>query len=216
MYIYSDWLIIFLLGLVKHCLATLEKTNKMEMQNLKEAIIMIKESWKKVKKETIVNCWKRAGIIERDENEDDVELERIDREDRLKYTEALDEELKVINREEFFKQFLHPSLRTEDFIDLDSDENSNVELSDQDIVDIACNKERELEDEDKNEDIESKINVSAKEAFVGLDAVKAYIEQSDLYNNSTSNLLNQVEDLIHSIKDKSLKQKKMNEYFPKI
>jgi hypothetical protein len=36
-----------------------------------------------------------------------------------KYTYALDEQLKLINREEFFKQFLHPSLRTDEFIDID-------------------------------------------------------------------------------------------------
>ena len=49
------------------------------MPHLKEAIIMIKESWKKVKKETIVNCWKRTGIIN----------ESVDREEILKYTEYL-------------------------------------------------------------------------------------------------------------------------------
>jgi hypothetical protein len=38
-----------------------------------------------------------------------------------KYTYELDEQLKMINREEFFKQFLHPSLlslRTDEFIDI--------------------------------------------------------------------------------------------------
>jgi hypothetical protein len=38
-----------------------------------------------------------------------------------KYTYALDEQLKMINREEFFKQFLNPSLlslRADEFIDI--------------------------------------------------------------------------------------------------
>ena len=34
------------------------------MPRLKEAIIMIKNSWRKVTKETIVNCWKKLAIID--------------------------------------------------------------------------------------------------------------------------------------------------------
>ncbi len=36
-----------------------------------------------------------------------------------KYTYALDEQLKMINRVEFFKQFLHLGLLTNEFIDKD-------------------------------------------------------------------------------------------------
>ena len=42
--------------LVRHCLRKIEEKGKIIMPTLKEAIIMIKNSWRKVIKETIVIC----------------------------------------------------------------------------------------------------------------------------------------------------------------
>ena len=92
-----------------------------------------------------------------------------------KYTHELDVELKLINREEFFNQFLHPSAKTDDLIDMDIDEKSNIELSRQNIVDIITKKESIEENEDgeeKNVDILKEISV--KEALNSLDICKLY------------------------------------------
>ena len=61
----------------------------------------------------------KAGILVCAEKIEEIDC-IIDKE-VTKYTHALDEELKLINREEFFKQFFHPSLRTAEFIDIDDD-----------------------------------------------------------------------------------------------
>ena len=68
-----------------------------------------------------------------------------------KYIYALDEQLKFINREEFFKHYLHPSLRTDEFIDIDINEQCNVQLTKEDIVGIIQNKESEEEAISKEE-----------------------------------------------------------------
>jgi len=43
-----------------------------------------------------------------------------------KYTYALDEQLKLINGGEFFFKFLHPSLNTDEFIDIDKKNKKNL------------------------------------------------------------------------------------------
>ena len=78
----------------------------------------------KVTKLTIVNCWKKSGLI--DNNQSNEELNNNVEKERLKEKETLDELLKLIGREAFFKQFVHPSLKSEiksleDFINLEDD-----------------------------------------------------------------------------------------------
>ena len=134
-----------------------------------------------------------------------------------KYTHALDEELKLINREEFFKQFLHPSLRTAEFIDIDVDAKSNIELSKEDIVDIVRNRENvdeENVDEEEGEIKEKEVNI--KEAFNSFEIVKSFIENSDFYNANACHLLSQVENLIHDIDSSRMRQTEILDYFKKL
>ena len=64
-------------------------------------------------KDTIVNCWRKSGLI--DYNETIEEVEKLIEKEKSKYTTELEEELKMIGREAFFKQFIHPSLKPESF-----------------------------------------------------------------------------------------------------
>ena len=43
------------------------------MPNMKEAIILIRESWKMVSNQTIYNCWKKAGIIDFEEKGEEID-----------------------------------------------------------------------------------------------------------------------------------------------
>ena len=61
-------------------------------------------------KDTIVNCWRKSGLI--DYNETIEEVEKLIQKEKSKYTTELEEELKMIGREAFFKQFIHPSLKS--------------------------------------------------------------------------------------------------------
>ena len=71
------------------------------MANMKEAIILIRESWKMVSNQTIHNCLKKAGILECAEKKE--KIDKLIQKEVSKYTYELDTELKLVNREEFFR-----------------------------------------------------------------------------------------------------------------
>ena len=58
-------------------------------------------------KDTIVNCWRKSGLIDCKETRE--EVENLIEKEKSKYTAELEEELKLIGREAFFKQFIHKS-----------------------------------------------------------------------------------------------------------
>jgi hypothetical protein len=78
------------------------KKRKIIMPNMKEAIILIREAWKMVSNQTIYNCWKKAGILDCEEKEEEIDC--LIEKEVTKYTYALDEQLKLINREELTKE----------------------------------------------------------------------------------------------------------------
>jgi hypothetical protein len=133
-----------------------------------------------------------------------------------KYTYALDEQLKMINREEFFKQFLHPSLRTDEFIDIDKNEQCNVKLTKEDIVDIIQNKESVEEAISQEEKIVELKDVNVKEALDSFENVKAFIERSEFYNANACHLITQIENLIHDIESSKMRQTEIIDYFKKL
>jgi hypothetical protein len=164
--------------------------------------------------QTIYNCWKKAGIIDCEEKEEEIDcLIEIE---VTKYTYALDEQLKMINREEFFKQFLHPSLRTDEFIDIDKNEQCNVKLTKEDIVDIIQNKESVEEAISQEEEIVEFKDVNVKEALDSFENVKAFIERSEFYNANTCHLITQIENLIHDIESSKMRQTEIIDYFKKL
>ena len=69
----------------------------------------------------------------------------------------MDDELIKLDRQAFFKQFLHPSLKeltnTDDFIDLEKSETSMPMLSDNQIVNIYKNVEEKDEEEKGEEEL---------------------------------------------------------------
>jgi hypothetical protein len=201
-------------GVVRHCSASLKQHGKIIMPNMKEAIILIREAWKMVSNQTIYNCWKKAGIIDCEEKEEEIDC--LIEKEVTKYTYALDEQLKMINREEFFKQFLHPSLRTDEFIDIDKNEQCNVKLTKEDIVDIIQNKESVEEAISQEEKIVELKDVNVKEALDSFENVKAFIERSEFYNANACHLITQIENLIHDIESSKMRQTEIIDYFKKL
>ena len=59
----------------------------------------------KVTKDTIVNCWGKSGLIDCNETREE-EVENLLEKEKIKYTTEIEEELKLIGREAFFKQFI--------------------------------------------------------------------------------------------------------------
>jgi len=128
-----------------------------------------------------------------------------------KYTYALDEQLKLINREEFFKQFLHPSLRTDEFIDIDKNEQCNVKLTKEDIVDIIQNKESVEEAISQEEEVVELKDVNVKEALDSFE--KAFIKLSEFYHANACHLITQIENLIHDIESSKMRQTEIIIFF---
>jgi hypothetical protein len=62
--IIKNFKVIYKNFLVDKYLQDIEKLNKIELPNVKEAILMIKKSWDKVKTTTITNCWHHCGFLE--------------------------------------------------------------------------------------------------------------------------------------------------------
>ena len=91
----------------------------------------------------------------------------------------------MIGREAFFKQFIHPSLKSEiiscdDFIDLENDEFTTPRLTDEEIFNVVCTKKvGETEIQSDEEDKENSLNVTTKEAFGAFKIISLYIEQSN-------------------------------------
>jgi hypothetical protein len=117
---------------------------------------------------------------------------------------------------EFFKQFLHPSLRTDEFIDIDKNEQCTVKLTKEDIVDIIQNKESVEEAISQEEEIVELKDVNVKEALDGFENVKAFIERSEFYNANACHLITQIENLIHDIESSKMRQTEIIDYFKKL
>ena len=64
-----------------------------KLENI-EAIILIREACKMVSNQTIYNCWKKAGILDCEEKEEEIDC--LIEKGVTKYTYALDEHLKMI------------------------------------------------------------------------------------------------------------------------
>jgi hypothetical protein len=128
----------------------------------------------------------------------------------------LDDVLIKINREEFFKQFLHPDLKAisnnDDFIDLEKGESTTSMLLDEQIIKISKNVE-EAENVNENE-VQEEVKIpSTKEAIIALNILSVYMENSKSYNDSQWGLLQNLNDCILQISEEKLKQKNIFDFF---
>ena len=46
---------------IKSCIKKIDESDELIMPDMKEAIFFIKDAWINVSKETIANCWRKAG-----------------------------------------------------------------------------------------------------------------------------------------------------------
>jgi hypothetical protein len=126
----------------------------------------------------------------------------------------LDDELIKLDREAFFKQFIHPSLKsTSNFIDMEKDESTMPMMTEEQIVAIVNNKE-EVEAIDEVEKVEKETkNITSKEAIDAYNILSRYIENSKSYNDNKKELLKNVNDCIIDISAEKLQQKNLFVFF---
>ena len=92
-------------------------------------------------------------------------MEELIEKERKILTNELDNELIKIDREKFFKQFIHPSSKTsiissEDFINLEKEESTMPQMTNEQIVDLVKKKEDlEEEIEEEKNDCEEQLKV---------------------------------------------------------
>ena len=48
-------------NMIKNCIKKIDECEELIMPDMKEAIFFIKDAWLNVSKETIANCWRKAG-----------------------------------------------------------------------------------------------------------------------------------------------------------
>ena len=129
--IIKNFKVIYKNFLVDKYLQDIEKINKIELPNVKEAILMIKKSWDMVKTSTISNCWHHCGFLDNHSLKNDGD-------DLAANISKIKIKLKDINQ---FKSQTDESsidLITEEFISID--ENECIEsLTDDEILLIVKN-----------------------------------------------------------------------------
>ena len=136
--------------------------------NIKEAIDFIVEAWDAVKQSTIVNCWKKTGIlpIANEENEETTIIEQI----------STDEIIESLNRSNL-------SVDSEILEYINDNELSLTEkpLDDDEIVQMVLDENNEPENEDIDE---PKVIVTNKDALEAVNTLIEYFEcQNDLEFN---------------------------------
>ena len=190
--------------LVSHLISEFESGNH---QNFKQnftlvtAITFIDASLKKIKQETIKNCFKKAGFVFQSPKTR-IEIEEEDDDDSNIWTKL--NEFADLNYESF-----------ECYFDVDIDLQCHHSLTDQQIVNEVLDKsdsETELEDdEDENEVDNYDKDITSSKAF-------KYIKQLQIYflnrNNSLGyDYLLNAQNQLTKIQFSSLKQSKITDFF---
>ena len=112
--------------------------------------------------------------------------------------------------------FLKRILNCDDFINLELDESTMPQLTNNQIVDIVKNNEElegDLEDEIINDNEDKAKLVTTKEAIEALNTLSRYFEQSKSYDDSKMELLENLNDNISEIRDEHKKQKSLFDFF---
>jgi len=117
---------------VKHLLLTIEMQDSYDLPDQKQAIIYIQESWKKVTKETIVNCWRHTKLLG-DELDFESALKLLE-DDKKKDDEELREEF---NRFDLSRFEYKPIITAKKYIEIDKDIEVSESLNDKEIVDLV-------------------------------------------------------------------------------
>jgi hypothetical protein len=143
-----------------------EKRNGQESENItiKHAIKFTAKAWKKVTSQTIINCWKKTGILPDIDNEIENATSILD----LSNVEELNDLQILIDK----LAFTNP-ISASEYIEIDKT-NENDEINLQDIISIINPTE---EDQNQEEIIEEFPSVTNKEALYAIKTLDTYVEQ---------------------------------------
>ncbi len=214
--------------LVRHCVKMVDEKDDLVMPDLKQAIYFSKQAWLEVTKETVANCWRKASMVfvkhimlflffsyfliglkdiigaEKVDNISEVQLELEEKREH----ENLEKEIKKID----FHKHAQVPLTASQFIDIDKDEESSSELSEQNIYDLVMGKENKEENELDRGEPEPPKSVSSLEVKKALEIVLNYVEQNESFNETDFFFINGLKSRIEEIAQNNKQQVKIAEF----
>ncbi len=106
-----------------------------------QTIINIYKAWRKVNESTIVNCWRKAGILINNTNNDYIDELDIEHKEEVQCIKTDYAKMLERFRVDYIEQnFEHLDLDFEQYLDCDSNAQTNDEMSDEAIADFCLKK----------------------------------------------------------------------------
>ena len=178
-----------------------EAFDKLVMPDVKQCMYMIKYSWSCVSEETIVNCWKKTGILNSQVDDQIKDFMSIDISDTLT---LLDYKIKLLSLSRFeYNNFFDCEYF---FKQIDSVETSE-ELSLSEIYNIVTNKDDSVEVVDESIEsikIEEKL-MTMTEAKKAYNDLFKFFESKDLFDNEKIlNSFYSIQEIIHKLDSKKI------------
>jgi hypothetical protein len=180
-----------------------------------QTIINIYKAWRKVNESTIVNCWRKAGILINNNNNDYIDELDIEHKEEVQCIKTDYAKMLERFRVDYIEQnFEHLDLDFEQYLDCDSNAQTNDEMSDEAIADF-CLKKMTVEVEEEMDNLiivneEEKIPTLA-EAKLAFKIVFDRLSQSKDFSENDLDALTTIENSLN--KNIEFKQKNIKDYF---
>lgn len=186
--------------IINQILLDIESDGKPTNINILHAIRMIDKSWRKVKKETIVNCFLKSGFF-------NTEVQSHYTANEIIEPEIQWPQIKIALQ-------LEDCITLEDYIQVDSQVSVTGFSTDQEIVnDIKKGREEEEDDDDSgSEDDMQETPITNFQVTEAIRTIRHFLERVDYYEDEYS-ALHKIEVCIDRNMQKKLCQKKMTDYF---
>jgi hypothetical protein len=164
--------------------------------NIKKCIKYVAHAWDNVTQNTIENCWLKAGILPKDdENETNMDVDDADTHIYSTHIKELDEVQALIDKLNF-----EDPIDAEEFVYYDNDEITTEMLSNEEILKAVLpdNQEKEIE-----EPLDSLPSITHNEVIESYEKVILYLEQQEDYFDMKKEELK----FIKKLKKEALKQR---------
>ena len=180
-----------------------------EKINIKEAINYVAEAWSCVTEQTVLNCWRKTGILPSLSDEDIDDASQIQEEEMDNENADIDQMIKEFDMDNpstfslvnaltnFFQDF--EGIPTEDILD----ENDIIRLIQEEICDQNSDSEEE------------EILVSSGDAFKSLKTWISFFEQQyiDEFHMEDLNLFKRYFKIVKRLEQQSRKQASITDFF---
>ena len=197
---------------VRLCLKAFEKDKKLSKISILQGMKSLVSSWNDVSKETIINCFGKAGISEADQ-----QAAVADEGDPFK---GLSEELEMLRGAD--SAGFPEDASAESFAAVDSDAittatvPTNAEILSEVRSDYESNVHSDEEDEVEEIEDESPKRPSKQETEDALDTLQNVALYSQKYGKEIQALTLKLEKLINNERISNIKQQKMTDYLKKL